>query len=93
MSIERRGLAYSSDSLMHILRILTRLYAMVAMLVTAFAMTLVLESLGIFRIYVSQRAYRLAGIFFLIGLPSVILVVTMIAFVSKAAIDWVKRNS
>ena len=78
---------------MRILRNLTRLYAMVAMLVVAFAMTLVLESLGIFRIYVSQRAYRLAGIFFLIGLPSVILVVTMIAFVSKAAIDWVKRNS
>jgi len=66
---------------------------MVAMLVVAFAMTLVLESLGIFRIYVSQRAYRLAGIFFLIGLPSVILAVTVIAFLSKAAIDWVKRNS
>jgi hypothetical protein len=66
---------------------------MVAMLAIAFAMTLVLEALGIFRIYVSQRAYRLAGIFFLIGLPSTILVVTMIAFLSKAAVDWAKRNS
>jgi hypothetical protein len=66
---------------------------MVAMLVVAFAMTLVLESLGILRNYESQRAYRLASIFFLIGLPSAILVVTMIAFLSKAAIDWVKRNS
>ena len=72
---------------------LVRPYALLGLLTVAVAVTLVLEALGIAILNTSNRAYRLLSIFFLIGWPSTIFVVTLIAFLSKAAVDWMKRNA
>lgn len=76
-----------------IFRSLVRPYAVLGLLAVAMAVTLVLEALGITILSTSNRAYRLVSMFFLIGLPSTIFVVTLVAFLSKAAADWMKRNA
>ena len=76
-----------------IFRSLVRPYAVLGLLTVAVAVTLVLEALGITILNTSNRAYRLLSMFFLFGLPLTIFIVTLVAFLSKAAVDWMKRNA
>jgi len=76
-----------------IFRWLTRLYAVVAMLAVAVALTVIFESIGLTWFHATNRAYRLLSIFFLLGLPSTLFVATVVAFVSRAALNWMKRNA
>jgi hypothetical protein len=80
-------------ALRHIFRWLTKLYAVAAMLAVAVAVSLILESVGLPWFHATNRAYQLLAIFLLLGLPSTILVGTIIAFVSRAALNWMKRNA
>ena len=72
---------------------LTKLYAVVAAFAVAVAVSLILESVGVPWLQTSSRAYRLLVIFFLLGLPFTLFVGTLIASLSRAVLDWMKRNA